>query len=70
MFTINKKMMRFDDENAEVFFIELDDNGAIVKITHCTTSRWRKLLFKLGINVYYKMKEYKYKRETNPESNE
>ena len=64
MFTINKKMMRFDDENAEVFFIELDDNGAIVKITHCTTSRWRKLLF------HYKMKEYKYKRETNPESNE
>lgn len=54
--------MRFDDDNAEVFFIDLNDNGAITKITHCTTSWWRKLLFKLGINVYYKIKTYEYSR--------
>lgn len=46
---------RFDDTDDIVWFVKYQDK--ITTITILTTSWWRKLLFDIGINVYYSSME-------------
>ena len=48
-------MNKFDDERGIVWFVKYQDE--ITTVTLYITSWWRKLLFAVGINCYYKETE-------------
>ena len=49
---------KFDDKDLVIFIQTL--NGC-TRLTLCTTSWWRRLLFSVGINCYYKEQEFVFK---------
>lgn len=56
---------QFDDNIGEIFIVSSYSTDSALGIEVYTTSWWRRLLFKIGINVFYKKKLYKYDEGVN-----